>query len=233
MMDATLADTPQARFELARSNMIEQQIRPWEVLDPLVLDLLAIVRRERYVPPHLAALAFTDFEMPLIVEGIDTGERMFAPRVEARLLQELRIQPHESVLEIGTGSGYMSALAAHRAQVVHGVEIDPRLAAFGAANLARNGVVNAHVELGDGASGWAAHAPYDVIIVSGSLPSVPASMLAQLRLGGRLVAVVGAAPAMRATLITRTGERSLDTLPLFETSVPPLRNAQPHSTFRF
>lgn len=224
---------PSGDVEQARRNMIEQQIRTWEVLDPAILDLLLRVPREQFVPPHLRSLAFADFELPLNIDGVVTGETMFAPKVEARLLQELGIHPHERVLEIGTGSGYMAALAAHRAQTVWTVEIDPRLAAFGAANLSRCGVRNAHVETGDGAQGWAGHAPYDVIIVSGSLPVIPAALLAQLKPGGRLAAIVGAAPAMEAQIVTRTTGDSYEILPLFETVAKPLRNAQHPSAFRF
>jgi protein-L-isoaspartate(D-aspartate) O-methyltransferase len=222
-----------ALVEKARRNMIEQQIRTWEVLDPAVLELLLHVPRERFVPPHLRSLAFVDFELPLNVDGVVSGETMLAPKVEARFLQELGIHPHERVLEIGAGSGYMAALAAHRAQTVWTIEIDPRLAAFGAANLARAGVRNAHVEVGDGARGWAAHAPYDVIIVSGSLPQIPATLLAQLKPGGRLSAIVGTGPAMHAQIITRTTADSTEVLPLFETSAKALRNAQHASNFRF
>ena len=220
-------------LEEARRNMIEQQIRPWEVLDANILELLIHVPREQFVPPHLRSLAFVDFELPLNIDGVASGETMLAPKVEARLLQELGIHANEKVLEIGTGSGYMAALAAHRAQTVWSVEIDPRLAAFATANLARAGVRNAHVEGGDGARGWAAHAPYDVIIVSGSLPEVPASMLEQLKTGGRLVAIVGTGPAMQAQLVTRTSLGRFETLPLFETATRPLRNAQAASSFRF
>ena len=140
-------------LEEARRNMIEQQIRPWEVLDANILELLIHVPREQFVPPHLRSLAFVDFELPLNIDGVASGETMLAPKVEARLLQELGIHANEKVLEIGTGSGYMAALAAHRAQTVWSVEIDPRLAAFASANLARAGVRNAHVEVGDGAQG--------------------------------------------------------------------------------
>jgi protein-L-isoaspartate(D-aspartate) O-methyltransferase len=222
-----------SELELARHNMIEQQIRPWEVLDASVLELLARVPRERFVPPHMTALAFVDFELPLNLDGVVTGETMLAPKVEARFLQELGVRSHERVLEIGTGSGYMAALLAHKAQTVWTVEIDPRLQAFGAANLARAGVRNARVESGDGARGWDAHAPYDVIVASGSLPVVPDSLLRQLRVGGRLAAIVGAAPAMRAQVITRTSEDSFEPLSLFETSTKPLRNAQQLPAFRF
>ena len=224
---------PHADFERFRFNMIEQQIRPWEVLEPSVLDLLYVVKREDFVPAHLRALAFTDFELPLNLDGEVTGETMLAPKIEAKLLQELRIHPHEQVLEIGTGSGYMAALAAHKAETVWTVEIDPRLAAFGAANLARAGVHNSHVETGDGARGWAAHAPYDVIIVSGSLPLLPRSLLEQLKVGGRLAAVVGCGPAMSAQIVTRVTESNYETLPLFETVTKPLRNALQPSAFRF
>jgi protein-L-isoaspartate(D-aspartate) O-methyltransferase len=222
-----------AQYEQARQNMIQQQIRTWDVLDPEVLELLALVPRERFVPAHLRSLAFVDFELPLNLDGVVTGETMLAPKVEARLLQELRIHRHETVLEIGTGSGYMAALAAHRAQTVWTVEIDARLRAFGAANLARAGVRNAHVEQGDGAQGWGAHAPYDAIIVSGGLPVVPAPMLQQLKVGGRLAAIVGRAPAMQAQIVTRSTADHFDTLTLFETVTRMLRNAAGPSAFRF
>ncbi len=231
-MNAT-AMHAQLDLERARHNMIEQQIRPWEVLDQSVLDLLAVVRREEFVPAHLRAFAFVDTELPLNIDGVETGESMLAPKVEARLLQELGIQAHEQVLEVGAGSGYMAALAAHKGQSVLTVEIDPRLHAFAGANLARAGVRNARVELGDGAQGWAARAPYDVIIVSGSLPVLPESILAQLKVGGRLAAIVGDAPAMTAQIVTRAAPDGYDTLPLFETVIKPLRNAQRPSRFRF
>ena len=226
-------ELPTLDIERARHNMVEQQIRPWEVLDQSVLDLLLLVRREEFVPPPLRLLAFSDMEIPLRIDGVDTGECMFAPKVEARLLQELGIRAHEHVLEIGTGSGYMAALAAHRAQQVLTVEIHPRLAAFGAANLRRNGVRNAHVESGDGSRGWAAKAPYDVIIVSGGLPMVPPELLVQLKIGGRLAAIVGEAPVMSAQIITRVTESAYDTLRLFETVAKPLLNAPRPPRFRF
>jgi protein-L-isoaspartate(D-aspartate) O-methyltransferase len=219
--------------EQARLNMIEQQIRPWDVLDQSVLDLLYTVRREEFVPPPLRALAFSDVELPLRIDGVDTGEVMLEPKVEARLLQELGILAHETVLEVGTGSGYMAALAAHRAHTVLSIEIDRRLYSFGAANLARAGIRNVQVELGDGALGWPDRALYDVIIVSGSLPVLPDSLLAQLKVGGRLAAIVGDAPAMTAQILTRLSESNCDTLPLFETCTKPLRNAWRPDPFRF
>jgi protein-L-isoaspartate(D-aspartate) O-methyltransferase len=219
--------------EKARFNMVEQQVRTWEVLDQSVLDLLLVVKREEFVPPAYRALAFTDMEIPLKVDGADTGEFMFAPKVEARFLQELGIRPHEQVLEIGTGSGFMAALAAHKAQHVLTVEIDERLARFGADNLARAGVRNVKVDVGDGARGWAARAPYDVIIVSGSLPALPDALLSQLKVNGRMAVIVGNAPVMTAQIVTRVGDGAYDRLPLFETNVKPLRNAWRPSSFRF
>jgi protein-L-isoaspartate(D-aspartate) O-methyltransferase len=225
-------------IEKARHNMIEQQIRTWEVLDQSVLDLLAVVKRENFVPQAFRRLAFVDMEIPLRVElgdgaVYDSGESMFAPKMEARFLQELAIRPHERVLEIGTGSGYMAALVAHKAQHVVSIEIDERLRHFGAANLARAGVRNVTVEVGDGARGWSARAPYDVIIVSGSLPVLPAEMLAQLKIGGRLAAIVGSPPVMTAQIVTRVSETGYETLNIFETRVKALRNAWQPSTFRF
>jgi protein-L-isoaspartate(D-aspartate) O-methyltransferase len=225
-------------IEKARHNMIEQQIRTWEVLDQSVLDLLAVVKRENFVPQAFRRLAFVDMEIPLKVElgdgtVYDSGESMFAPKMEARFLQELAIRPHERVLEIGTGSGYMAALVAHKAQHLVSIEIDERLRHFGAANLARAGVRNVTVEVGDGARGWSARAPYDVILVSGSVPVLPAEMLAQLKIGGRLAAIVGSPPVMTAQIVTRVAEVGYDTLKLFETRVKALRNAWQPSTFRF
>jgi protein-L-isoaspartate(D-aspartate) O-methyltransferase len=231
-MNAAVA-SPDLALEQARFNMIEQQIRPWDVLDQSVLDLLSVVRREEFVPPELRALAFVDMELPLRVDGLDTGEKMFAPKMEARFLQELGIKAHEHVLEVGTGSGYMAALLAHKAQHVLTVEIDERLMRFGRANLARAGVGSVRVELGDGACGWAARAPYDVIMVSGSLPALPEGLQSQLKIGGRLAVVLGTGPVMSAQVITRVSERGFDTLRLFETEVKPLRNAWQPSAFQF
>ena len=146
-------------FEQARFNMIEQQVRPWDVLDQSVLDLLFVVKREDFVPPEYRALAFSDMEIPLRIDGVDTGECMWSPKLEARILQEIAIKRHDLVLEIGTGSGYMAALLAHKARQVISVEIDPRLQVFGAANLARAGVHNVRLESGDASRGWPARAP--------------------------------------------------------------------------
>ncbi len=224
---------PHADFERFRFNMIEQQIRPWDVLEPSVLDLLYVVKREDFVPAHLRALAFTDFELPLNLDGEVTGETMLAPKIEAKLLQELRIHPHEQVLEIGTGSGYMAALLAAHADRVWSVEIVPELAETARENLRRQGIAKVSVETGDAALGWPAQAPYDVIMVSGSLPLLPPELLAQLKVGGRLAAVVGCGPAMSAQIVTRVTNGNYETLPLFETVTKPLRNALQPSAFRF
>jgi protein-L-isoaspartate(D-aspartate) O-methyltransferase len=215
-------------IEQARFNMIEQQIRPWEVLDQDVLNLLSIVKREHFVPEAYVDLAFADLELPL-----PNDQHMMAPRVEARVLQELAVKKHESVLEIGAGSGYMAALLAHRAQKVLTVEIDTELAEFARANFIKNGVLNAEVVQGDGARGWAANAPYDVICVSGGLPVVPQELLEQLKVGGRLAAFVGTAPVMEAQIITRIDEKQFRIAGVFETYVEPLQNAVHPPRFKF
>jgi protein-L-isoaspartate(D-aspartate) O-methyltransferase len=214
-------------IEKARFNMVEQQIRPWEVLDQAVLDSLFVVKREDFVPAAWRNLAFADLEIPL-----PCGENMLAPRIEARVLQELAVGADDTVLEIGAGSGYMAALLAHRAQSVVTVDIHPELQAMAATNLRNAGFGGVRVEAGDGSAGWGKEL-YDVIVVSGSLPSVPESLLAQLKPGGRLAVFVGTAPVMSAELITRAGERSFDTVKLFETIVKPLHLKHEPSRFKF
>lgn len=204
-------------FEQARFNMIEQQIRPWDVLDPQVLDLLFVIKREDFVPAAYRNLAFADMEIPL-----GSGQSMLAPRVEARLLQELNLRKSDRALEVGTGSGYMAALLAARVEHVVTLETDAELAASARNNLQRAGIANVNVEQADGLQGWAARAPYDVIVLSGAVPAVPQALLKQLRVGGRLVAVVGSAPVMEAQLITCVGEGVYNTINLFETVVPAL-----------
>ncbi|MDR2187632.1 MAG: protein-L-isoaspartate O-methyltransferase [Azonexus sp.] len=204
-------------IEQARFNMIEQQIRPWEVLDPQVLDLLFVVKREHFTPPVYRNLAFADMEIPL-----GEGQTMLAPKIEAKLLQELGLKKTDKVLEIGAGSGYMAALLAARAGHVVSVENRPALAEQARRNLAAVGVANVTVETGDGLAGWAARGPYDAIVVSGSVPEIPPALLKQLRLGGRLAAIVGVEPVMEAVLVTCTGEGVYHTVNLFETVAPPL-----------
>lgn len=215
-------------IEQARFNMIEQQIRPWDVLDTEVLDLLHVVKRENFVPVAHKALAFVDTEIPL-----PGGENMLFPKIEARLLQDVNVKKHESVLEIGTGSGYMAALLGYRARHVTSIEISPALKALAEQNLAANGVTNVTVELGDGAQGWSAGAPFDVVVVSGALPELPEALLKLIKVGGRLAVIIGQAPAMKAQLITRTGEAGYDTRTLFETQVKPLLLANKPSAFKF
>ena len=214
--------------EQARFNMIEQQIRPWEVLDPTVLELLSVVKREAFVPPAHVGLAFADVEVPL-----GKGQAMLTPKVEARMLQELGVKITDTVLEIGTGSGFVAALLAARAEFVYSVEIDPALVDFARANLKRAGVVNVSVDQGDGAQGWSLYAPYDAIFVSGSLPYLPDAMLQQLKIGGRLVAIVGELPVMRMQLVTRTAENAFTTIDVFETVATPLINAARRADFVF
>jgi protein-L-isoaspartate(D-aspartate) O-methyltransferase len=220
-------------FEKARFNMVEQQVRPWDVLDQSVLDLLFVVKREDFVPPAYRALAFSDLEIPLRIDGVDTGECMWSPKLEARLLQELALKPHENVLEVGTGSGHLTALLAHKAHHVASIEIDARLEAFGATNLARAGVHNVRLEVGDGSRGWVSRAPYDAIVMTGSLPMIPSTLRNQLKIGGRLAAVVGSGPVMSAEIVTRVSDTSFDTVRLFETWLKPLRNVEQPSSFRF
>ena len=218
-------------IEQARFNMIEQQIRPWDVLDAGVLSLLAVVRREDFVPPACKALAFMDTEIPL--GDVAAGESMLAPRVEARLLQELKVARHEKVLEVGTGSGFMAALLGHKAQRVISLEINADLAASATANLRRAGVMNVSVLNQDGAEGLPGEAPFDVILLSGSVAEVPAELLAQLKVGGRLGAIVGGLPVMRAQVITRVGESDYRTTTLFDTVAPRLQGFVRRNAFAF
>ena len=215
-------------IEQARFNMIEQQIRPWNVLDQDVLDLLVVVKREDFVPAAYKALAFVDTEIPL-----PGGEAMFTPKIEARILQEVQVKKHENVLEIGAGSGYMAALLAHKARHVTTVEIKPELKELAQANLARAGVSNVSVELGDGSQGWSAGAPFDVIVISGGLESLPEAFLKQVKVGGRIAAIIGQAPVMTAQVITRVSETAYDTVKVFETNVKLLSDSAKHSHFTF
>lgn len=214
--------TALSEIERARFNMVEQQIRPWDVLDARVLQALFEVRRERYVPAPMQGLAFSDVELPLIINSVDTRETMLTPKVEARLAQELQLKPTDCVLEIGTGSGYQAALLAKLAQQVTSIEVDSRLAAFAIANLQRNQVDSVTVETGDAHTGWGT-TEYDAILLTGSVPSVPDALKYQLSIGGRLVAVVGQAPVMTACRITRTSAASFETTSLFDTVIKPLR----------
>ncbi|MDH5408874.1 MAG: protein-L-isoaspartate O-methyltransferase [Gammaproteobacteria bacterium] len=208
-------------FDEARFNMIEQQIRPWNVLDQRVLDLLNEVPREDFVPAQYRNMALTDMELPI---GFD--QLMMTPRVEARMLQALDVQSNENVLEVGTGSGYVTALLARLAKKVYSVEIIPDLLAAAATRLAEHDTKkNISLEEGDAAKGWPLDAPYNVIALTGSTPILPDTFKNALTIGGRLFAVVGDSPNMEALLITRVGEFDWMTESLFELDLAPLKNA--------
>ncbi len=217
--------------EIARFNMIEQQIRPWEVLDPHVLQLLSTVKREDFVPPAMKALAFVDTQVPLA-----GGSVMLEPKVQARLLQELQVQRHEKVLDIGTGSGFMAALLAHRGQHVFTLECDPALAKTARENLRRSGVVNVTVvecSAAAGAMGLPSEGPFDAILLGGSVAEVPRALLEQLKVGGRLVAIVGEQPIMTARLYRRAAEASWSQTDLFDTVAPRLAGFDEKPRFVF
>lgn len=213
-------------LEQARYNMVEQQIRTWNVLDQGVLDLMMTVKREEFVPPACFKLAFADTSIPL-----GHGAAMLPPAIEAKFLQALQLRKADKVLEIGTGSGYMAALLGARSNHVFTVEIEPELAARARANLQR--ADNVTVLEGDGAQGWPAQAPYDAIVLSGSVPEIAPVLLAQLKVGGRLLAVVGEAPLMQARLVTCVAAGRYRSVNLFETSIPPLRNVPQREKFAF
>ena len=213
-------------FDTARFNMVEQQVRPWEVLDQAVLDRLAAVPRERFVPEEYLGLAYADTRIPL-----GEGDVMMPPREEARLLQALALTPSDHVLEVGTGTGYLAALAAGLSRRVTTIEIASERKARAARNLARFG--NVEVIEGDAVRGWEAAAPYDAIAVTGSLRVLDDAFLHQLKPGGRLFVVVGEEPAMEARLVTRTGAGDWATESLFETVLPPLTGAKRPNRFEF
>ena len=214
-------------IEKARFNMVEQQIRTWEVLDQNVLDLLFTVRREEFVPPEYKLLAFADLEIP-----IGDHQKMWAPKMEARVLQELQLVEGESVLEIGTGSGYLTALIARLGGRVTSVEFNPRLAAEAKAKLARAGIGSVELAVGDGARGWG-DGTYDAIVLTGSTPVLPYRFIEQLAPGGRIFAVVGEPPVMLARLTRLVAPGALAKRILFETVLDPLTNAATPARFEF
>ena len=221
-----------ATQERLRFNMIEQQIRPWDVHDPDVLALLAEIRREDYVPAVHRALAFFDMELPLGNAAMP-GQTMLAPKIEARTLNDLKVQKHDSVLEVGTGSGFMAALLAHRAAKVLTLEIDAALAERAAATLGRNGVTNVEVRHADGAKPLASGPTFDVIVLSGSVARIPQGLLGSLNIGGRLAAIVGNEPMMRAHFVTRVSEGQWETTQPWDTIAPRLLNFPEPSPFNF
>lgn len=214
--------------ETARFNMIEQQIRTWEVLDATVLDLLKQVPREAFVPQQYAGLAFADLEIP-----IGHGQTMLSPKMEGRILQALEIRKTDKVLEIGTGSGYLTALLAKLAQHVYSVELIQELSQQAQQRLQQQGLKNVTLEVGDAARGWPAHAPYDVIVYTGSLPVAPDGVKQSLAIGGRMFVVTGEAPVMQATMIRRISTDSFKQDVLFETCLPSLSNAPQPERFQF
>lgn len=215
-------------LEQARFNMIEQQIRTWYVLDTTVLDRLRQIKREDYVAEKNRPLVFVDMEIPL-----GGGQVMLAPKMEARIVQDLHLKSTDKVLEIGTGSGYLTALLASFSQHVHSVEIDPGLSVLAQARLSQHGITNVTLHVGDGAHGWDKGAPYDVIVVTGSMPMLPDSFKKQLSPGGRLFAILGEEPVMSATLLTRVGSDTFTERKLFETCTPALIHAQQPERFTF
>src|SRR6185436_8247981 len=226
--DFQSAMDPQLDVERARFNMVEQQIRPWEVLDQRVLDLLLELKREEFVAPQYRSLAFVDMEIP-----IGHREKMLAPKMEARMAQELVLTPKDRVLEVGTGSGYMTALLARLGGQVYSVDIIPELTQSAAGKLAAHGISNATLETGDAARGWDRHAPYDAIVLTGSVPLLPEAFQLSLAPGGRLLVIVGEPPVMEARLITSAGAGAWSTIGLFETCIAPLRNAVQPVRFTF
>jgi protein-L-isoaspartate(D-aspartate) O-methyltransferase len=214
--------------EQARFNMIEQQIRPWDVLDSSILSLLSVVRREDFVPEAHRSLAFMDLEVPL-----DGGRVMLAPKVEARMVQDLDIGKRDTVLHIGAGTGYVTALLAHKAQRVIGLESDAGLVQTARANLRKAGVNNAEIVQADGNQGLAAQGPFNAILLTGSVAEVPQALLDQLKDGGRLLAIVGDEPIMRARLFTKLANKHVSTEDLFDTTAPRLAGFATPSRFHF
>lgn len=215
-------------IEQTRFNMVVQQIRPWYVLDDNVLDLLYKLKREEFVPAESQVMAFVDMEIPL-----GHGQVMLTPKMEARIVQELHINPTDKILEVGSGSGYMTALLAQRGEHVYSVEIIPELKAMAEKNLQAHGITNVTLEQGDAARGWPQHAPYDAIVLTASTPALPEAFQNSLNPGGRLFAIVGEDPVMEALIITCTAPGEFTTTKLFETSTAPLINALQPARFTF
>ena len=215
-------------LEQARFNMVEQQIRPWQVLDPAVLHTLQHIARELFVPAAYQALAYTDTEIPL-----GHGQAMVAPRIDARLMHDVALKPTDKVLEIGTGSGYLTALLADRSHHVVSLEINPELHARALTNLQGAGISNVDLRMADGSAEASDAGPFDAIILGGSVYEVPQALLDQLKVGGRLIAIVGEEPVMQATLYTRTSASAWDHKALWDTTAPRLLGFKQPSRFTF
>lgn len=214
--------------EQARFNMIEQQIRPWNVLDKGVLELLTIVKREKFLPEKQKSLAFMDTELPLA-----DGSLSLTPKIEAHIVQDVAIKKHENALVVGSGTGYLPALLAFHARHVTCVENSPAISSAAQQALHREGVANVSIVQGDASKGWSDGAPYDVIVMTGSLQILPEEFKQQLKPGGRMFVILGSAPVMTAYLITKLSESAFDTKPLFDTSVTAIANADAVSAFTF
>ncbi len=215
-------------IKTARYNMVEQQIRPWEVFDKRVLNMMGEAPRHEYVPVAYRNLAFADMHIPL---GKD--REMMSPKVEARLLQALEIRPTDKILEVGTGCGYLTSLLAELGGHVHSVDTDAELSKLAGDNLSAHAVNNASLEVGDAAKGWDVHQPYDVVIVNGALPSLPQALCENLIIGGRLIAIIGKAPIMEALLIQRVGDSNWSDIALFETDLRLLPGTGEPDPFEF
>lgn len=215
-------------FELARRNMIESQIRTSEVLDPRVLDAIAHIRREDFVPPAYHKMAFADFGIPL-----GHGEAMMSPMQEARILQALELRPKDKVLEVGTGSGHFTALLASLAGHVYSIDDIAAFSEEAKHKLARQGLQNVTLEIGDASRGWEFHAPYDAIVLTASTPVLPKSFKQALAVGGRLVAIIGKEPVMTVKRFVRVSDYAYEEEDLFETCIRPLHNAHSLPEFIF
>ncbi|MGQ0710621.1 MAG: protein-L-isoaspartate O-methyltransferase family protein [Rhodoferax sp.] len=218
-----MADIPTARF-----NMVEQQVRPWNVYDPVILELLQTVPREQFVPAGHEAHAYADVEIPL-----GNGQTMLAPKMAAKLVQDARVQKGDRVLQIGAGSGYVSALLAHLCERVVALECDAEMAALAQANLLKAGLRNVAVRQADGAEGAAVDGPFNAIVLCGSVAQVPQALLDQLAEGGRLVAVVGGEPIMHAEIYTRTGTNSFTKASPWDANLPRLKGFAEIPRFQF
>jgi protein-L-isoaspartate(D-aspartate) O-methyltransferase len=215
-------------IDSARFNMVEQQIRPWEVFDRTVLDLMGKSPRHEYVPRAYKNLAFADMHIPLNRE-----REIMPPKVEARLLQALEIQCGDRILEVGTGCGYLTSLLATLGGHVYSIDSQAQFTAMAADNLSRHGIDNVTLETGDALEGWPSHAPYDVIVLNGSVQALPDGLLKSLNIGGRLVAVIGKSPVMEAKLYQRVGEKAFSDVSLFETDLAMLPGAEAPRRFEF
>ncbi len=215
-------------IEEARRNMITQQVRAWDVLDDEVLGLLASLKREEFIPSAYQELAFADIHTP-----IGHNQVMFSPKEEGKILQALQVLPTETVLVVGTGCGYLAALLAKQASHVYSVDILPSMTELAEVNLAKAKIDNVTLQTGDASIDWSAHAPYDVIVITGSLPKLPLGFTKELNVGGRIFAVVGEAPSMKAMLWERKSREKWVAEQLYETDLPRLQHAVEMRPFIF